>query len=153
MNGGGCSNGHFTMPADGKPCPIRPATQDSLPDDDHIGTVAPVPADKWCLDVVRGGNIETWTSALSGSRHVVALLNRSPSAEVISLSFADDLGLAASGQWLAHDVWTDASLDAAAMLDSVASPGVVNVARRVEAHGVEVMVLSEGKPAVMNAAA
>lgn len=167
LNGGGCANGGFTLPDSvfasddvnsgsgrgrgggddrgggdrgGGGGPIRPATSDPLPSDDHVGGVVPRPASDWCLDVTRGGNIETWTSKLSGGRQAVALLNRSPSAERVGLSLADDLALPIGTRWTAHDAWTDSSVPLSASGESVR--GLVNVERVVEAHGVEVMVLS-----------
>ena len=73
----------------------------------------------------------------------MALLNRSPTAETVSLSFADDLGLPAGSQWAVVDAWTEGELVAASdMIDTRARATRVNVARRVPAHGVEIMVLS-----------
>jgi hypothetical protein len=86
----------------GKPGPIKPATDTPL-DLDDIGGVEQVPASAWCEDVTRGGNLETWTGQLSGGRHIVALLNRSPSSKLIKLSFVDDLQLSAGSAWRVDD--------------------------------------------------
>ena len=140
MNGDGCAEGPWTIPMDGSPGPIKPATDTPLDSDDHVGGVVPVPASEWCLDVTRGGNLETWTGKLSGGRHVVALLNRSPSglSEKMTLSFADDLMLRAGSTWRVDDVWSETELHQS--MQAIA--GLVNVAREVPAHGVEIMVLS-----------
>ena len=141
MNGRGCAEGPWTMPMGGSPGPIKPATDTPLDSDDHVGGVMPVSASEWCLDVTRGGNLETWTGELSGGRHVVALLNRSPSAEKMTLSFADDLMLRAGSTWRIDDVWSETELQLhQSMLQAIS--GLVNVAREVPAHGVEIMVLS-----------
>ena len=96
---------------------------------------------KAAAQVTRGGNVETWTGPLSGGRHIVALLNRSPSAEEMPLSFHDDLGLPAASRWRVRDAWTDSELALGAEERS-SRVGKRNLVRDVPAHGVEVMLLS-----------
>ena len=50
-------------------------------DDDGVGEVNIVPGNEFCLDVVGGGNVETWTGPLTEEKTVVAVLNRSPMAQ------------------------------------------------------------------------
>eukprot|EP01043_Picozoa_sp_COSAG02_P129034 COSAG02_NODE_66570_length_255_cov_0.653846_1_plen_66_part_10 len=47
----------------------------------------------WCMEAVRGGNLEVWVAELSGHRLAVALINRSPMAASIRAPW-DKLGLA-----------------------------------------------------------
>ena len=81
--------------------------------------------------------LKTRVSAGVG-RHVVALLDRSPSSEVMALSLADDLALRAGSAWRVDDVWTGTTLHQSMHTVS----GRVGVARDVPAHGVAIMVLS-----------
>ena len=78
---------------------------------------------------------------MSEGRHVVALLNRSPSPEIMTASFADDIGLAPGSQWTAIDVWTKA--DYSSSMTSKAVRHRKNISRKVAAHSVEIMVLSQ----------
>ena len=57
-------------------------------DDDGIGGVRMVDGDAFCLDAVRGGNLETWWAPLSGGRHALALFNRSPSPDNITVQLS-----------------------------------------------------------------
>jgi len=59
----------------------------------------------WCLDVVAGGALETWAAPLAGGRVAVALLNRSPGADTITMQWAD-VGLPAGAQARVTDAWT-----------------------------------------------
>jgi hypothetical protein len=54
-------------------------------DDDGVGNMVPSPAAEWCSEAVQPGNLEVWASPLSGHRLAVSLLNRSPTAQNITV--------------------------------------------------------------------
>ena len=61
-------------------------------------------AGDFCLDLVSGGALETWAAPLSGGRVAVALLNRSPGDDSITVQWAD-VGLTAGVQASISDAW------------------------------------------------
>lgn len=77
-------------------------------DDDSVGDITTDPdAKNWCMEAVRGGDLEVWVAELSGHRLAVALINRSPMAAMITAPWPK-LGLATSAKMSVRDVW-DAS--------------------------------------------
>lgn len=62
-------------------------------DDDGVGGVDLADANIFCMEAMHGGNLETWWSSLSGGRHAVALFNRSPSPDSITVNFETLEGL------------------------------------------------------------
>ena len=58
-------------------------------DDDCVGHVGTARGSDFCLDVVHGGNVETWTGALQGGNTVVAVLNRSPVLQQVVVDFSE----------------------------------------------------------------
>ena len=103
VNGGSHS---FTFDASAKDgSPISPSAGGSVIDDDNVGNVRHVSGEDYCLDVAEGGNLEVWTAPLSGGRHAVGLLNRSPSSAKISASW-DVLGLSTGSKYDAMDAWS-----------------------------------------------
>jgi hypothetical protein len=111
-------------------------------DDDHVGGVQERPARAFCLEAVRGGNLETWAAPLVGGRFAVALLNRSPEAEAeaeVLWKDLESLGVAGDAVFAVRDVW--AKLDVA--------PRPVGYTTSVPAHGAVLLVLSpeDGKGA------
>lgn len=59
----------------------------------------------FCLDLVANGGLETWAAPLTGGRVAVALLNRSPGPDSITVQWAD-IGLAAGTIAHVSDAWT-----------------------------------------------
>jgi alpha-galactosidase len=70
------------------------------------GSVQMADATKFCVEATRGGNLETWWAPLSGGRHALALFNRSPSADVIAVSWKQLPGLQPATRVLVRDVWS-----------------------------------------------
>lgn len=96
----------FTFDASAKGgSPISPHPGSMIIDDDAVGSSHTVGGSRFCLDVALGGNLEAWTAPLSGGRHAVGLLNRSPSKAKIAASW-EALGLASGEQFDAIDAWT-----------------------------------------------
>jgi hypothetical protein len=77
----------------------------SVRDDDGIGNVNWANASDFCLDAVRGGNLETWYAPLSGGRHALSLFNRSPSHDTITVLWEQLQGLDPLTQVRVRDVW------------------------------------------------
>ena len=77
-------------------------------DDDCVGgiTTDPRPAN-WCMEAVRGGNLEVWVAELSGHRLALALVNRSPKHATITAPW-EAIGLLASKKMSVRDVWAAA---------------------------------------------
>ena len=90
------------------------------------------PADEFCLDAVRGGNLETWWAPLAGGRHALAFFNRSPAADTIAVRWAQLAGLPANQTVAVRDVWARKDLGAARGSFTVT----------VNAHGTQLFVLA-----------
>lgn len=69
-------------------------------DDDLLGKISR--GGNFCLDLVTGGLLEVWAAPLSNGRVSVALFNRSPSDDKISLKWSD-VGL--TGSYTVYDIW------------------------------------------------
>jgi len=108
---------------------FSPAT-DTVIDDDGIGKISMRPASDFCLDVSYAGNLEVWGGTLSGGRHVVAMLNRSPVVATFTAHWSD-LGIPPGSRLAVRDVWqgTDSGIH------------VGNYTAAVPAHGVTLLVL------------
>ena len=117
------------------------ATKDSgsILDDDNVGNSTPSPSGEWCAEAVQPGNLEVWAAELSGHRLAVSLLNRSPTAQNITVDWST-LGLRSGDKWKVRDVWRREDA-------GVAVTG--GYTAEVEALGVALLVLSkEAEPEV-----
>jgi hypothetical protein len=84
---------------------IVSASSQPVIDDDCVGGVkTDVHPQDWCIEAVRGGNLEVWVAELSGHRLAVALINRSPFEAKIVAKWAD-LGLPADKMMSVYHVW------------------------------------------------
>jgi|EP01047_Picozoa_sp_COSAG01_P045028 hypothetical protein len=109
----------------------------SILDDDGIGHMVPSRAAEWCVEAVQPGNLEVWVSPLSELRHphrsrwAVSLLNRSPTAQNITVGWGS-LGLSPMLELAVRDVW--------AKHDMGVHRGSYNA--EVDAHDVALLVLT-----------
>jgi len=69
-------------------------------DDNLLGKITK--GGNFCLDLVTGGMLEVWAAPLSNGRMSVALFNRSPAEDKISLNWSD-IGI--SGTYQVYDIW------------------------------------------------
>jgi hypothetical protein len=102
-------------------------------DDDNTGTV--VRGGEFCLELNHGSALETWAGPLSGWEYAVALFNRSPSADTISVEFSELPRWAEAGKptaYAIHDVWSDKDIGVVSDRYSAEVPG----------HGVALLVLT-----------
>ena len=126
---------------------IQAAASDIL-DDDGVGGVG-VGGD-FCLALSTMGGLEAWAVPLSPApaprsappparaRYALALLNRSPADDDVSVSWAQLPG--AGPQW--PPPGPAAAFDAVRVWDGQRTPSVVGgITRRVPAHGVELLLL------------
>ena len=108
VGGGTASSGYWTTSeaglrtADGA---MLQAGYGRVRDDDGTGHIRLADATQFCVEATRGGNLETWWAPLSGGRHAVALFNRSPSADVIAVSWTQLPGLQPTAHVSVRDVW------------------------------------------------
>ena len=65
--------------------PLRSTNTRTITDDDNTGTVTA--GGDFCLELSSAAALEVWAGPLSGGRWVVALLNRSPAADDITVDF------------------------------------------------------------------
>jgi hypothetical protein len=91
----------------GTPSTTIRANDGNIIDDDLIGNVTS--GGDFCLQLNTAGLLEVWAGALSGDRLAVALLNRSPGADRISVRW-QDVGLAAGTTVKVRDLWAHADL-------------------------------------------
>lgn len=103
----------------------------SLWDDDHVGGVQAANASEFCVDATRGGNREVWVAALSGWRFAVALWNRGPVAEPITVEW-HHLDRKPTDMFRVRDVWTGEDKGTHSASYSCVVP----------AHGVSLLLLS-----------
>ena len=82
---------------------------------------------------MRGGNLETWWAPLQGGRHALALFNRSPSTDTITVSWAQLVGLDDNATVSIRDVWARAH---------VVGDFRGSFAAEVNAHGTRLFVLT-----------
>jgi hypothetical protein len=94
--------GALQAPAGGA---LQYASLDTVIDDDFLGRVTV--GGRFCLDLAPGGALETWAGPLAGGRWAVALWNRSPGADPITIRFAD-LGAPPGARFAVRDVWAAA---------------------------------------------
>lgn len=89
----------------GNGTPIISAATHAVIDDSCTGEISTDnrPQD-WCMEAMRGGNLEVWLAELSGYRLAVALVNRSPSKSRIVAHWSD-LGLITTQAMGVFDVW------------------------------------------------
>jgi alpha-galactosidase len=91
--------------------PFSPAALGVI-DDDGVGGVGVRPGAAFCLDVVRGGNVETWAGPLQGGAVVAVVLNRAPAAQNVVVNFAE-VGLnvsAAASRVRVRSAWGEAGV-------------------------------------------
>ena len=103
-------NGPWTMDlsaaVNGPGTPIQASDSLHIIDDDLVGHVSVGGA--FCLDFVTNGMLEVWVGGLSGNRFAVALFNRSPASDVITLQWSH-LGVPDSARFAIRDVWAAAN--------------------------------------------
>lgn len=91
----------------GTPSTTIRANNNNIIDDDLVGGVTA--GGDFCLQFNTAGLLEVWAGALSGDRLAVALFNRSPGADSISVRW-QDVGLAAGTTVKVRDLWAQADL-------------------------------------------
>ena len=80
-------------------------------DDDHVGNYTNnVNGSEFCLDVSWIGNVEVWYSPLSGGKHAVAVVNRSPANRQTVRVTWEMLGLASADCYQIRDVWKETAV-------------------------------------------
>jgi len=84
----------------GKGTTIVASDHSGIIDDNLLGKISY--GGNFCLDLVTGGLLEVWAAPLSNGRLSVALFNRSPSSDKISLKWSD-VGI--SGSHSVYDIW------------------------------------------------
>lgn len=89
----------------GAAVPIQWADTRTVYDDDLVGGVTQGGA--FCLDIKTAGMLETWVAPLTGGRAAVALLNRSPGADALTV-VAADAGWPPGTRFAVRDVWAAA---------------------------------------------
>ena len=94
---------NFSLPA----TPIAASDTTGIYDDDMVGHVTQGGA--FCLQLTTGGMLEVWAGALSGGRLAVALFNRSPGDDTITVRWSD-VGLAPGVAIAARDIWAASDL-------------------------------------------
>lgn len=89
----------------GAPISLAPGT--TITDDDAIGGVTNGTASDFCIELSHAGNLEAWHAPLSGGRHAIAFINRSPAPnQKMSLPLAEVLGAAAAtASFKVKDIW------------------------------------------------
>eukprot|EP01052_Picozoa_sp_SAG31_P025006 SAG31_NODE_2165_length_6281_cov_2.028308_6_plen_243_part_00 len=117
--------------------PISPCVGGTVYDDDSVGQVEEIPAERYCLDVAVGGNLETWVGPLVGGRYAVGLLNRSPAAANLTASF-EALGLPAASKMDVLDAWSG---------DSLGSEVSGSVSLLTPSRGLRLLILSPASTA------
>lgn len=105
------------------------ATATDIYDDDGVGHVT-VGGD-FCLDFSNMGNLEVWAGPLSGGRFALALLNRSPGDDSITVTW-DMFGAPTTASFAVRDIWPAA--------DRGTFTGSYTAA--VPSHGVAFLVLT-----------
>ena len=101
----------------------------NLTDDDMVGGVTS--RSGYCMALRTTGALEVWGGALSGGRYVAVLLNRSPSADTITLDW-NVLGLDNNVRMAVRDVWAGADRGSFASSFNATVPS----------HGTALLVLS-----------
>jgi len=133
-NRGGAWTGDLASAAmlNGTGASFSPATA-SVIDDDGVGSVGTRPGSAFCLDVVRGGNVEIWVGPLVHNSAVAAVLNRGPLAADAVVRFADAFPPGATpGRVAVRSAWG---------LDGAYRDGGGAYAVTVPGHGAALLVL------------
>lgn len=86
---------------------IMANNNNSIIDDDSIGHVTLGGA--FCVQLSNGGALEVWAGPLSGGRVAVALFNRSPADDIITVRWSD-IGLAPGVSVGVRDIWSATTL-------------------------------------------
>ena len=87
-----------------QPGPIAASDTTGIINDNLVGGVST--GGEFCLDLVTGGMLEVWVGPLSGARFAVALFNRSPGPDSITLPF-QALNLTAGTSMRVFDIWRE----------------------------------------------
>eukprot|EP00040_Diaphanoeca_grandis_P029876 m.175804 g.175804 ORF g.175804 m.175804 type:complete len:713 (-) comp31831_c0_seq2:101-2239(-) len=101
----------FTLDLSATSTSIESTDTTNIIDDDNVGNVTK--GGRFCLELNSASSLEVWAGLLSGPKWAVALVNRSPSTDTISVDFATQLpelkrmGLERVAQYTAYDVWHD----------------------------------------------
>ena len=77
-------------------------------DDDSVGGVTMRPGADFCLDIIHGGNVETWVGPLEGGAAAVAVLNRSPTPQSATVDFAGAGIVGNTSRVSVHSAWGEA---------------------------------------------
>eukprot|EP00928_Gymnodinium_smaydae_P042121 TRINITY_DN28410_c0_g1_i1.p1 TRINITY_DN28410_c0_g1~~TRINITY_DN28410_c0_g1_i1.p1 ORF type:complete len:720 (+),score=80.71 TRINITY_DN28410_c0_g1_i1:42-2162(+) len=129
MMSGNYDFGQFHFEQGAEASEIR-AAPNIVYDNDHLGGITVQDASEWCVEAIRGGNLEVWVAELERGQHVVALLNRSPYAAFMNVTLSD-LGVNDDVEFAVRDVW--AATDKGTFHQTYGS--------KVPAHGVVLLVL------------
>lgn len=108
---------------------IQAADSLHILDDDLVGGVTVGGA--FCLDFTTNGMLETWGGPLTGGRYAVALFNRSPAADKLTVTWAQ-LGANPGASYKVRDIW--AASDMGTFTGSYTA--------MVDAHAVAYLVLT-----------
>jgi len=84
---------------------IEAADHTGIINDNLVGNVTL--GGDFCLDLVTGGMLEVWAAPLSGNRWSIAVFNRSPGADVATVTW-DMFGVSTSTTFAVRDVWAAA---------------------------------------------
>jgi hypothetical protein len=108
-------------------------TRDSgtILDDDGVGNLVSSPASEWCAEAVQPGNLEVWVAELSNHKLAVSLLNRSPTAQNITVDWGT-LGLASNRSMHVSNLWRQVYMGTYS----------VSLESEVPAFGVQLFVVS-----------
>jgi alpha-galactosidase len=98
---------NFTPSSASSTSAVRASDRTSILDDDLVGGVTH--GGDFCLALRTGGTLEVWAGALSGDRIAVALFNRSPADDNITVHWGD-VGLAPGATVHARDLWAGVDL-------------------------------------------
>ena len=79
---------------------VRATDNTTILDDDLVGHVTR--GGDFCLDLTTGGMLEVWQGPLTANRIAVALFNRSPGDDSITISWA---ALNLQNSYAVRDVW------------------------------------------------
>lgn len=83
------------------------AAANDIANDNQVGNVT-IGGD-FCLDLSTMGNLEVWAGPLTGGRYAVALSNRSPGDDTITLAW-EMMGVPAGASFSVFDIWQDVTV-------------------------------------------
>eukprot|EP00698_Gefionella_okellyi_P000857 TRINITY_DN10753_c0_g1_i1.p1 TRINITY_DN10753_c0_g1~~TRINITY_DN10753_c0_g1_i1.p1 ORF type:complete len:696 (+),score=95.09 TRINITY_DN10753_c0_g1_i1:1288-3375(+) len=88
----------------GQPSQLR-ADSAAIIDDDLVGHVTT--RGDFCLDLTTMGYLETWMAPCTNGRYAVALFNRSPATDTVTVQWKD-LGVSSAKRFSVRDLWEGA---------------------------------------------